>query len=63
MADVRCHTFQRGDYTLWADRVPAVHGRQNMFTLWRRDVDGDRRLIGGVSSRGLRRYLKETSGD
>jgi len=58
---VRCHTFQRGAYTLYADRVPAIHGRCNVFTLWRKEGTRIRRLIGGVSLHELRRYSKETS--
>lgn len=56
----RLHTFQRGHYRLWADRVPAMHGRVNLFTLWDMRADAKpARLIGGVTMARLRRYLRE----
>lgn len=56
----RLHTFQRGHYRLWADRVPAMHGRVNLFTLWDMRADAmPARLIGGVTMAQFRRYLRE----
>lgn len=53
------HTFYREAYTLWADRVPAIHGNVNLFTLWRTTAQGEERLIGGVTSSQLRLFLKD----
>lgn len=54
----RIHTFRHGAYTLWADRVPAMHGRVNLFTLWRKEGPEHKRLIGGVTMPELRRFLR-----
>jgi len=59
MAAVRLHTFERGEFRLWADRVSVLHGRASLYTLWRRDDRGNwQRLIGGVLLRKLRHYLR-----
>jgi hypothetical protein len=56
-AGVRLHTFKRGDYTLWADRVPAMHGRVNSFTLWQKVGPEHRRILGGVPMPAIRALL------
>ncbi len=56
---VSSHTFRADQYTLWADRVRAIHGRVSIFTLWEKTPDGHQRLIGGVTSDKLRLFIKE----
>lgn len=54
------HTFDRGHFTLWADRVPAVHGNVNIFTLWHYvPREGWTRPLGGVSMGEIRAYLSK----
>jgi hypothetical protein len=55
---VRCHTFSRGDFTLYADRVPAMHGRVSIFTVWQREGARIRRLTGGVTKAELRAFAR-----
>ena len=55
----RLHPFNRSSYRLWADRVPVVHGRANLFTLWRKDGPKWKRLIGGVQAPALRAFIRE----
>lgn len=57
MKGVRIHTYDAAPYRLWADRVPVMHGRANLYTLWRKDRDGWKRLIGGVRIHELRRFI------
>jgi hypothetical protein len=60
--DVSLHSFTSGRFTLWADRVPVVHGRANLFTLWERLPDGtNKRHDGGMSIRQLRTLLGRLS--
>jgi len=54
---MRLHTFERGKHKLWADRVPAIHGMVNLYTLWERDGPECKQLIGGVTITQLREYL------
>lgn len=53
----RNHTFNRNRWTLWADRVPAMHGMQSLFTLWTPRSDGgqDQVFVGPMWK--LRAYL------
>lgn len=53
------HTFRRGNFILWADRVPAIHGRVNLFTLWIVDQAEYIRLIGGATISQLRAFLSD----
>lgn len=57
----RVHTFNRSGWTLWADRIPAMHGRQSLFTLWKPRIDGgqDQVVVGPMWK--LRAYLKGLS--
>lgn len=55
----RLHTFHRGEFTLWANRVPAMHGRVNSFSLWRKVGPEHQRLLGGVSMAAIRGLVKE----
>lgn len=56
----RIRTFRRGAFTLWFDRVPVIHGRANILTLWRRESDGrERRLFGGLLVRSARARILE----
>ena len=57
----RLHTFRRGEFTLWADRVPAMHGRVNSFTLWRKVGPERKRIVGGVPMSAIRAAIKENS--
>ena len=54
---MRTHTFNRGNYRLWADRAPVMHGRANLYTLWRREGPEWKRLIGGVQIGVLRSFI------
>lgn len=54
----RVRTLRKGDFTLWADRVDAMHGQVTLFTLWKRDGAKNMRLIGGVTLRQLREFAR-----
>ena len=58
----RFHTFERGEYRLWADRVPVMHGRASLYTLWRREGPEWKRLIGGVQIGALRAAIAKAKG-
>lgn len=52
------HTFTRPGFTLWADRVPAMFGFFNIFTLWHYvPGKGWTRPVGGGTMSDVRRYL------
>jgi hypothetical protein len=57
----RLHTLRRGDLMLWADRVPAMHGKVNLFTVWRIDGAEFIRLIGGATMPQLRAFIARTN--
>ena len=45
MAMIR--TFSRHPFTLWADRVPVMHGNATLYTLWEKTGERNVRICGG----------------
>ena len=46
---MKLREFDIGNYSLWIDRVPAMHGTVRIVTLWLRHDDGRwQRLFGGL---------------
>jgi hypothetical protein len=55
----RLRTFNRAGWTLWLDRVPAMHGYATRCTLWKaRNGGGQDRVLGGVELAIVRRYFE-----
>jgi len=56
----RAHkTFRLGNWELWADRVPVMHGCATLYTIWKREADGAwYRLKGGCQLKQLRRFIE-----
>ena len=62
---IATHTFCKGMYKIWADRVPVVHGRVNLFTLWDTGarLPEPSMLVSGVTIHGLRKFIKSMTKD
>lgn len=56
------HTITRDSFTLWADRVPAMHGSVSIFTLWEKVGPEHKRRLGGVRAWEIRRFFKTANG-